>query len=310
MRFAPILRFLILFFCGLGFVPALLAGTPRFTTINYSDGVTTATATVVLGINPAGDIVGAWDDAAGKEHGFLLRGGQFTSFDYPATPEYGPSTWTDAYGITPQGDIIGQYGRSDNTTQGFLLRDGQFFPVDLAGPQGAGALRNSMPYALSPEGQIVGCYHQGYANGKIIAGTMHGFVLSAAGLSFDEDPGSMHQGVNPDGDITGYMTTDGRSYVISGSDGTKTWFTFPGALATRATNINTAGDIVGWYKDASGHIRGFLRQAGGAMSSIDVDLPGVTSTHPSGINSVGEIVGYYSDAEGWHGFLLSRRGPE
>jgi hypothetical protein len=290
------LRLAVLTISALALVPAALADPPRFTTINYPG----AAATYVLGINPGGDIVGFYDDNSG-EHGFALRAGTLISFDYPG------ATWTDAYGISPQGDIIGQYGLADNTTHGFLLRNGSFYPVEVPGPNDAGKA-NSMPFKISPDGTIIGCYHQSNPNGSSVGGTMHGFAMNADGVIFDSTAGTMHLGVNPSGDITGYITSDGRSYVIS-SDGVRDWFTFPGALVTRATDISATGDIVGWYKDSSGHFHGFLRRQG-EFTSLDVDLPGVKQTRPYGTNAVGEIVGYYQDATGWHGFLLSRRGRD
>lgn len=275
------------------FTQNALAGAPRFSTINYPG----ATATFALGINPAGDIVGAWDDVDGNEHGFLLRNGMFTSLDYPG------SSWTDAYGINPQGDIVGQYGGADNATHGFLLRQGNFYPVEIPGPTDLG-LANSMPYKISPSGTIVGCYHQGRPNGSIIAGTMHGFALSAAGVAFNSTPGTMNLGVNPDGAITGYNSSSPQSYVIV--DGVQTWFTYPGAAVTRATDISAPGIAIGWYRDASGHIHGFTKHTD-ALSRLDMD--GAANTWPYGINAVGDIVGYYTDETGYHGFLLSRRDP-
>ena len=275
-------------------VPAALAGPPRFTRIDYPG----ATKTFVYDVNPAGDIVGAFVDANG-EHGFVLHGGEFTSFDYPG------ATWTDAYGINPEGDIVGQYGLADKTTHGFLLRHGDFYAIEVDGPHDAG-LANSMAYKISPDGTIVGCYHQSSSTGAAIAGTMHGFSLNADGLTFNANINSMNLGVNPSGDITGYMSvaTDPRSYVVSG--GIQTWFVVPGAAVTRASGINDSGDIVGWYKDASAHLHGFLLSEG-VFTTLDVAFEGVKQTQPFAINAEGDIVGYFLDATGYHGFLYSRR---
>ncbi len=299
--------------CFIALAPMALAGQAHLTTLNYPG----AAATFASGINPAGDIVGAYSDSSGKQHGFVLRDGTFTSFDYPG------ATWTNAYGITPRGRIVGQYGLADNTTHGFLLRiawreneeseseennaqgvpELHFYPVEVAGPTDAG-LANTMPFAINAKGQIAGCYHQGAANGSIIAGTMHGFVLAGGDAAFDPLPGTMHTGINSAGDITGY-SADGRSYVVSGSDGSRSWFTVPGALATRALGISASGAVVGWYKDGAGKFHGFLLRHGNTVT-IDVGLPGVTQTRATGINAAGDIIGYYVDATGIHGFLLSR----
>lgn len=274
---------------------ASAAGPGHFATIDYPGAVYTA----AYGINPAGDIVGAFGDSSG-DHGFLLRAGSFTSFDYPG------SVWTEAWGINPQGDIVGQYGLTDKTIHGFLLRDGNLSPIDVPGQP------NTMPVGISPNGTIVGCYHVGNASGGTILNTMFGFVMdSEGGVTSYPMARTMHNGINPSGDITGNYAdpTTGifrDSYVIS--NGVTAWFTFPASIVTRAWDISATGDVVGWYRDSSAHFHGFLLQHGD-LTSIDVDLPGVTQTRAFGINAAGDIVGYYNDATGFHGFLLTRRGP-
>ncbi len=309
------LAIFVALFTLVALVPAAFAGPPRFVTVDYP----TAAATYALGINAAGDIVGAYNDSAGKQHGFVLHAGAFTSFDYP------DAVWTYAYGITARGEIVGQYGLADNTTHGFLLRMGEreqeevcctedqppvlhFYPIDVPGPTDAGK-PNTMPFAISRTGLIAGCYHQSNPSGGVVAGTMRGFVLTASGVTFDPLAGTMHTGINSSGEITGY-SSDGRSYVIGNSNGERSWFTFPGASLTRALGISAEGDVVGWYKDAATNkIHGFLLHDGEPIS-VDVDLPGVTQTRASGINAAGDIVGYYVDATGVHGFLRTKRGEE
>ncbi len=107
--------------------------------------------------------------------------------------------------------------------------------------------------------------------------------------------------------------------------GTFTTIDFPGATQTRAHGINSAGDIVGLYTDASG-THGYLLRSG-QFAPIDVpgsgsikpsasnaaqspnftviDFPGALSTQAWGINEAGDIVGYYT-VEGpvIHAFLL------
>jgi uncharacterized membrane protein len=297
MSFAQKLRTGILLMSTLAIVPASQAGPPRFSKIDYPG----ATKTFVYGINPAGEIVGAYDDATG-EHGFLLRNGAFTSFDYPG------ASWTDAYGINPQGDIVGQYGLADSTTHGFLLSQGDFYPIEVPGPHDAG-LPNSMPYKIGPDGTIVGCYHQSNSKGGAVAGTMHGFAMNADGVIFDPDANSMNLGVSPEGDVVGYMSvpTDPRSYLLS--QGALTWFTKPGSVVTRATDINPSGVIVGFYKDATAQYHGFVLRDG-AYTNVDANFPGASGTRLYGINPQGDMVGFYQDSSGWHGFLYSRRDAD
>jgi uncharacterized membrane protein len=51
----------------------------------------------------------------GVTHGFLLSGGQFSSFDYPG------ATLTGATAISPNGDIVGRYSDANNVLHGFIL---------------------------------------------------------------------------------------------------------------------------------------------------------------------------------------------
>jgi hypothetical protein len=296
---------LALVICLVAFTSLAIAKTPSFTTINYPDAV----HTFVFGSNPAGDIVGAYDDTLGQEHGFVLRNGAFTSFDVPG------STWTDGYGINSRGDIVGQYGWFDGltyTTRGFLLRDANFYLLDVSGQQ------NTMPFKISSEGTIVGCNHHNVNNlGGTNMDTMMGFTLDASGVTNQTMTRSMNTGVNPAGDIVGYYfgtpagiasTRAEWSYVIR--NGVMTWFQYPGAFATLATDIGPTGAIVGRYRASSqapAIFHGFVLHDGEFES---FDVPGATQTLPFGITARGDIVGYYVVGSGltavYHGFLLSR----
>jgi len=72
------------------------------------------------------------------------------------------------------------------------------------------------------------------------------------------------------------------------AQGTYTQFDVPAAVFTVVVGIDSAGDLVGYYQDASGNLNGFLF-SGGAYTTIDP--PGSTTTQLSGINDMGQIVG-------------------
>src|ERR1019366_6585948 len=76
----------------------------------------------------------------------------------------------------------------------------------------------------------------------------------------------------------------------------------PSATDTSAQGINSGGQIVGFYTDASYILHGFLDN-GGIFTTIDV--PGAPYTQGAlGINNGGQIVGSYVDASNYsHGFL-------
>jgi uncharacterized membrane protein len=87
-----------------------VAAQETFTTIDVPGAV----RTVATAINPQGDIVGRYDSADGRRHGFLLHKGEFTTIDVPG------STDTRAYAINPRGDIVGGYVSADGRGLGFL----------------------------------------------------------------------------------------------------------------------------------------------------------------------------------------------
>jgi len=105
-------------------------GNERFTSIDFPGAFETASGVfgAVGGINPRGDVVGLYCSAppclistVGHFHGFVLSGGEFTSFDFPG------ASATTATGINPRGDILGAYrdprGPSGNV-HSYLRRPG------------------------------------------------------------------------------------------------------------------------------------------------------------------------------------------
>lgn len=74
---------------------------------------------------------------------------------------------------------------------------------------------------------------------------------------------------------------------------------------TNANGINSAGQVVGGYRDSSGRIHGFL-YSGRAYVTIDDPLAS-TVTEARGINDTGLIVGYYRNTvtPADHGFIYN-----
>ena len=274
---------------------ATAAGSDRsmsFVTIDYPG----ATLTIAYGINPAGDIVGYYNDTLGSTHGFVLRQGMFSSFDYPgAATTYG-------YGINPGGEIVGSFrmpGETPVSYHGyFLKRDGTFVPIDNY----PGHI-NMIAQRILPDGAVLGCYHD-----YDTMASMHGFVLSNGQYSDVGVGASMNNGATPDLSlITGFLydmaVNRWRSYVVQ--NGSFTPFDFPGASTslTQAWDTNPSGAIVGQYIDSTGS-HGFLLEDGQFTS---ISFPGATATRAHGINPGGDIVGRYVDSSGkTHGFLASR----
>src|SRR5262249_9601654 len=68
-----------------------------------------------------------------------------------------------------------------------------------------------------------------------------------------------------------------------------------------AFDINTSGDVVGWYANQSAGEHGFL-YSGGTYTIVDDDA---RMTFPMGINAKGDIVGSFSTGTGFDAFLYS-----
>src|SRR5438093_1446338 len=152
-------RMIRAFFVG-AFAITLLVTTSNvfaftFTTID----VPGATLTNAIGINARGQIVGAYADAGGAFHGFLLDGGTFTTIDVPG------ATFSAAFGINNRGQISGFYVDVSGTEHGFLLDKGIFATIDVPGAMSTSAL------AMNARGQIVGSFTDA-------GGTVHGFVAT------------------------------------------------------------------------------------------------------------------------------------
>lgn len=68
-------------------------------------------------MNPSKEVVGEFQDTAGRTHGFLLNSGVFTTVDPPG------AILTKARGINPRGEIVGLFIDSSGKQHGFLRID-------------------------------------------------------------------------------------------------------------------------------------------------------------------------------------------
>lgn len=87
-------------------------------------------------------------------------------------------------------------------------------------------------------------------------------------------------------------------------------FDYPGATATYAVRINNAGEVLGWYPDASRAPRYFVRSADGATYRAIADPPNAIAgeTRCTGLNNLGQIAGSFRDSAGIHQFIRSASG--
>ncbi len=104
--------------------------------------------------------------------------------------------------------------------------------------------------------------------------------------------------------IVSLLTSLGLLVAVA-SSGWSTTYVFttidvPGAdFLTNVLGINSAGDIVGDYQDATG-VHGFLYDG---VSFTTIDVPGASETHAYGIDNTERIVGYFINIFGPHGFV-------
>ena len=304
----------------------LLAGNSTAQSFNfYTIDVPSSTLTTAFGINPAGDIVGTYNDAVGGQHGFLLSHGQFNTIDVPGWLVGASGALpTVARGINPEGDIVGSFtapvsaapanspaycpaATSTYCIKGFLYSHGQFSLVLFPGHVGAIAQR------ITPTGDIYGCLHD-----YNMMSTMYGYGISRFGdtslqLNGGElanpaqsVPASMENGATPDRSIrvglyVDMMTGFNHGYVVR--NGIFQAYDVPGPLQTNIYDINPAGDFVGIYIGSGGNRHGFLQPAEGS-TPITLTYPNAVHTRAYGVNPRQAVVGHYIDTGGHtHGFL-------
>ena len=112
----------------------------KFTLIEFPGAKTGQFWDSIYGINSAGDVLGAYSDARGKQRAFLRRKGAFTTFDVPGSQR------TRATGMNRSGQVVGMFADSDGVNHGFLawvapVWQSQLLTVDDDGVDCPGALR-------------------------------------------------------------------------------------------------------------------------------------------------------------------------
>jgi uncharacterized membrane protein len=111
-----------------------------------------ATTTAPYEINNRGQIVGNYGDAAGAEHGFVLRRGVVTTIDHPDATDAPNLTGTRVVGTDDRGRLVGSYGDEAGTIRAWKWEDGRFTTIH---PPGALLSEAS---EIDDRGRIVGRY--------------------------------------------------------------------------------------------------------------------------------------------------------
>lgn len=155
------------------------------------DALAGAFLSEATGINNAGVIVGFVVDADRQYHGFELRDGKYTFYEYPGAVR------TLFTRINDRGQIVGIWADADGRRHGFLLQKGTLRSLDVPG-----AIHTRCT-GINNWGEIVGWY----LDADLIA---HGFLLRGdkyTDINFPGAADSAALGINDRGVIVG--TYDG-----------------------------------------------------------------------------------------------------
>jgi len=130
-----------------------------------------AVLTEATAINNLGDIVGFYFDAGFAPHGFILRGGVYTTYDYPG------STRTLLTRINERGQITGIRRDPDGHRRGFVLQNGVTTTIDVPGSL------NTRIGGINNQGHVVGYYDDA-------DGISHGFLFKDGVYTTLDFPGA------------------------------------------------------------------------------------------------------------------------
>ena len=243
-------------------------------------------------VNQDNSIVGHYDSADGRRHGFIAR-------PKAGTPQARPGVVPPALNYTFESidvpgvdflavtassdfeDFAGNMRSADSEKDiGFTLINGVFETYDFPGSQG------TYFYALGNDGTAAGHYQDS-------GGLYHGVILENGELRRYDFPGAVQTEIYGLSDATGALTgnfidADGVRRGFSGD----TIVERPGASATYADFVSFVGNVVGSYVDTEGVYHAYMRSPVGRFLSID--LPNATNLEYfflHGLNNARAVVG-------------------
>jgi hypothetical protein len=245
------------------------------TITSFSSATDGSAVGYIFGINSVGYVTGSDGWISGGDG--YVRSGSGTSVSF-AVPPGNPTLGT---AINTAGAIAGRYMDNNYLSHGFVRSaDGttitEFDPPNVATTQTSHGNSGTIPTSIDTAGDVAGTYTD-------TTGERHSFLRAANGTITTFDPPGTY--LTP-------CSSSGMGVIICGS----------GALG-----MNDAGQIVGAYIDEYGASHGFLRDASGNITAIDVSGAGSSSfqgTGVSAINAAGTIAGTYIDTNSvLHGFV-------
>lgn len=240
------------------------------------------------GINSSGQTTGYWAKAVPKA---FIR-----NADGTLIKTAGPN---GATAINAGGEIIGLVGKRAwyRTPDGVQTKF--FFGVGITTAD-----------SLNDAGFIAGTYLYNHNGGAYLADP----TLKTQWVPFPVDKGtdgiSTAGGVNNLNQLAGsFDGSQNGVYAMHGylHDFQKAVFTqldYPGATETRATAVNDAGEVVGYWTAGTDHAFLWTAQKG----FVSFDAPGALNTRFTAVNASGVAIGSYQDSKKVYGFSLDANG--
>ena len=215
-------------------------------------------------INQDGSVVGHYDSADGRRHGFIARPARDAAAQSVATDYIFESInvpGVDFLQLTASSDFEDYAGNTRSADGekmvGFTLIDGVFTTYDFPGSQ------NTYFYALGNNGDAAGHYEDS-------DGLHHGVVLDNGELRQYDFPGAVETQIFGISDVTGALTGNfiDASGVRRGFSG-ETIIDPREATETYADFVNARGIIVGSYVDADGLYHAYVRTPKHTITTVD-----------------------------------------
>jgi probable HAF family extracellular repeat protein len=204
-----------------------------------------ATLITTTGINSNGAVVGSYTDGSGT-HGFLYHNGWFQHIDFPG------AIGTNPIGINDYWTVVGSYINGAHVEHSFLkrLNESQYHGFDF-------------PAVLCPDGNTPNnpVFAAGINNNGAILGTTGSACIFEYGVSVLDNHGIftklsdqvIFRGLNTNDEAAGTLYGGHPSGTLTVYNEGKITTPNPNGLGAFnfGAGVDTKGDIVGWYAQAS-----------------------------------------------------------